>query len=53
MSEEWLCSCGHYEESGLHCRVCQAEPPWGCDCSQCAEPDDSESDEYFDPEDRP
>src|SRR5688572_6112823 len=31
----WMCGCGHYEESGLHCSVCGAEPPWGCDCSFC------------------
>jgi len=33
----WLCSCGHYEESGLHCAVCGEEPPWGCDCPECEE----------------
>jgi len=33
----WLCVCGHYETSGLHCSVCKAEPPWGCDCSFCHE----------------
>ena len=33
----WLCACGHYETSGLHCSVCKAEPPWGCDCSFCHE----------------
>lgn len=33
----WLCHCGHFEESGLHCSHCSAEPPWGCDCSFCDE----------------
>ncbi len=33
--QAWLCTCGHYQEDGLHCRVCQREPPWGCDCSFC------------------
>jgi hypothetical protein len=31
----WLCNCGHYQEDGLHCSNCGAEPPWGCDCSFC------------------
>lgn len=34
-SQAWLCHCGHYEESGLHCECCGAEPPWGCDCGLC------------------
>lgn len=35
----WLCDCGHWEESGWHCSYCGAEPPWGCDCSDCEERD--------------
>jgi hypothetical protein len=34
--EGWLCVCGHFEESDLHCSCCGAEPPWGCDCDFCA-----------------
>lgn len=36
-SLEWLCHCGHFEDSGLHCSRCGEEPPWGCDCSFCDE----------------
>lgn len=42
----WLCACGHYEESGSHCSHCGAQPPWGCDCSQC-------QDAEIDPDDEP
>lgn len=35
--EGWLCVCGHYEESDLHCSLCGTEPPWGCDCDFCHE----------------
>lgn len=35
VDNHWMCGCGHYEESGWHCSVCGAEPPWGCDCSFC------------------
>lgn len=31
-SNSWLCRCGYWETSGLHCRLCGEEPPWGCDC---------------------
>jgi hypothetical protein len=34
----WMCHCGHFEESSLHCSRCGNEPPWGCDCSSCSEP---------------
>lgn len=33
--EGWLCVCGHFEESDLHCSCCGAEPPWRCDCDLC------------------
>jgi hypothetical protein len=36
-SQAWLCVCGHYQEDGLHCECCGAEPPWGCDCGLCDE----------------
>ena len=39
---DWLCVCGHYETSGLHCSCCGYEPPWGCDCSLHDEEDDEE-----------
>ena len=35
----WLCDCGHYQEDGWHCSNCGAEPPWGCDCSDCEDRD--------------
>jgi CDGSH-type Zn-finger protein len=31
----WLCRCGHWEDSGLHCSICSIEPPQGCPCSGC------------------
>lgn len=40
----WMCSCGHYEESGFHCAECGNEPPWGCDCSFCNDFDEDEED---------
>jgi hypothetical protein len=47
----WLCQCGHWEESGLHCENCGNEPPWGCDCSFCNERGrkEYEGDPYYDP----
>lgn len=44
-SMHWLCGCGHYEESGLHCSHCGAQPPWGCDCSFCNDYDDDYDDD--------
>ena len=46
----WLCDCGHFEESGLHCSSCGREPPWGCDCGQHDEYEEEydESDYYED-----
>lgn len=40
----WLCACGQFEESGLHCSECHNEPPWGCDCGEhdVEEPDPAE-----------
>jgi hypothetical protein len=43
-TECWLCVCGNYITNGLHCPVCGLEPPWGCPCSECQNPDD------YDPE---
>ncbi len=31
----WMCDCGYYEQSQLHCERCGREPPWGCDCGYC------------------
>lgn len=31
----WICDCGHWQDNDMHCSVCGAQPPWGCDCSQC------------------
>lgn len=51
----WLCWCGHWEESDLHCSNCGNEPPWGCACGACEEPEhddgryyDEDYDEYWD-----
>ena len=33
--EGWLCLCGHYEETNLHCSQCNAQPAWGCPCTNC------------------
>lgn len=44
---EWLCSCGHYEESGLHCTQCGAQPPWGCGCSDCQDQDVSDDPDCY------
>lgn len=41
-AQKWICVCGHYEESGLHCSNCGHQPPWGCDCSDHDAPDESE-----------
>ena len=54
--EGWLCLCGHWEETDLHCSSCGNEPPWGCDCDVCNEDRDSEGEDWeYDPieEDRP
>lgn len=29
----WLCQCGNFEDSALHCFLCGNEPPWGCPCA--------------------
>lgn len=43
----WLCNCGNWIDDGLHCGICQAEPPWGCPCSWC-QGDRYESEEEYD-----
>lgn len=43
----WLCHCGNYVIDGLHCEMCQAEPPWGCPCDWC-QGDRYEDEEYYD-----
>jgi hypothetical protein len=43
--EGWLCSCGHWEETDLHCSYCGGEPPWGCPCAFC---EDRDADEWDD-----
>ena len=35
----WISVCGHYIEDGFHCPFCGQEPPWGCPCFQCEEPE--------------
>ena len=44
--EGWLCTCGHWEDSFFHCTHCGRQPPWGCDCSQCDEPDYEDEDDF-------
>lgn len=51
--EGWICVCGHYEETPYHCSYCGAEPPWGCDCSQCQDLVDEEYADDFSGEDMP
>jgi hypothetical protein len=42
LNKHWLCICGNYETSGMHCSGCGHSPPWGCDCG-CEDPEpDSE-----------
>jgi len=41
LSDHWLCECGNYITNGCHCPRCGREPPWGCPCSQCQDPDDN------------
>lgn len=46
----WLCWCGNYEESGLHCSCCGNQPPWGCDCALCDDErysDVDDGDDYY------
>jgi hypothetical protein len=43
----WLCHCGHYQEDGLHCDCCGAEPPWGCPCDG-HEADDPDEEGFLD-----
>jgi len=38
----WLCYCGHWQDDGLHCTCCGNEPPQGCDCGFCNDPDDDD-----------
>lgn len=35
----WLCECGNFIENGLHCPRCLCEPPWGCPCEGCQNPE--------------
>jgi hypothetical protein len=42
LDQHWMCSCGNYEESGLHCSLCGNQPPWGCPCSGCDSYNDEE-----------
>lgn len=57
----WMCRCGHWEESCLHCSVCGSQPPWGCPCELCQYSDDPNydgteyafDDEDDDPDDQP
>jgi len=44
VDDAWLCICGHYEETPMHCSACGREPPWGCDCSLCHEKYEDEED---------
>jgi hypothetical protein len=37
--DSWLCICGYLIENGMHCPNCRNEPPWGCPCSECQNPD--------------
>lgn len=45
----WLCACGSYNESSLHCPACHGQPPWGCDCSACDEDVDDDAVDWPDP----
>lgn len=49
--EGWLCDCGNFQEDGWHCTNCGAQPPWGCDCSQCDQGEGEDLDFGFDEED--
>lgn len=43
----WMCVCGDYfdaDEWPFHCPVCKQEPPWGCQCDECLEPEPDETD---------
>lgn len=37
----WICVCGEYydEDWPFHCQKCKQEPPWGCQCDECMEPE--------------
>jgi hypothetical protein len=44
-SGDWLCDCGHWEESDFCCSLCGREPPWRCPCGahEATDSDDDES----------
>lgn len=56
MQEEpgWLCDCGAWIDGLFHCSNCRNEPPCGCPCSFCQDPEpdeyDETGDEFYDPE---
>ena len=41
----WLCDCGNYITDGCHCPLCGREPPWGCPCDDCQNPDENFNDD--------
>lgn len=43
----WMCVCGNWEETDMHCSHCGAEPPWGCDCGEHDEDDDWNDEPFF------
>lgn len=33
----WICDCPKIQTDLFHCDDCQAEPPGGCQCLECAD----------------